>query len=85
MRRQSCDRAARGEFRLLGFLDRRFGALVESSARLSWRQAVCRTQQQTHAEAILEPGNHLRDGGLAQARLLGRAGEGFYRRGRRLE
>jgi hypothetical protein len=76
--RQGCGRAARGKFRLLGFLDRPFGALVEISARLGWRQTVRRTQKQTHAEAILELGNRLRDGSeLAQAKLLGRAGERF--------
>jgi hypothetical protein len=67
---RGCGRAARGKFRLLGFLDRPFGALLKTSARLGWRQTVRRTQQQTHAEAILELGNRLREAGLPRRSCL---------------
>ncbi len=73
--RQRCSRAARGEFGLVGFLDRPLRALIEIPARLGRRQTVSRTQQQTRAEPLLELRDRFGDGWLADTQLLGSAGE----------
>ena len=67
--------APRGGFRLLGLLDRPFGAFIEVSACFRQREAMCRSQQQPHAEPVLELRDRLGDGGLPDTKLLGRAGE----------
>jgi len=61
---------ARGEFCFLGFFDRPFGAFVEVSTRLGWRQGVRRPQQQPHTEPIFELRNRLGDRRLADPKLL---------------
>jgi peroxiredoxin len=72
---ERCGGAARGEFCFLGFFNRSPGAFVEISARLGWRQAVRRPQQQPHAEPVLELCDRLGNGRLTDAKLFCRAGE----------
>jgi len=68
--------AAGGALGFVGFLDRALGALVEAAARFGGRQAVGRSQQQAHAEAVFQLGDGLGDGRLSHAQQSGGAGEG---------
>src|SRR6267378_571248 len=66
----------RGEFRLVGLLDRALGAFEITESCLGRRQSACRAREQLDAQKAFELRDRLRDRRLADAKLPCGAGEG---------
>ena len=67
--------AARAGLQLVGLVHQPAAALVELAARLGGPQPPRAALEQAHAETLLQRGDLLARGGLAEAELVGRARE----------